>query len=257
MNLDEIYTPLSEAKKELDKRWGDKELVRKVEEFLGIDIPIFFREEPRAILFRAVLTPNFEVDYFLDLADLIKLKPVCAEISIDKFCTMNKDKVHLGKMVFLHKKNINNFNNRTKKIVIDFDESEKKQFKDIKTINNKNFLDFHHHLFTKKHKNMMDIFDVSIFKKNGESIRDVYEKILSLSVFGGILFENLIVKDKEHEKVFIENVLLPAFDSVHKRFGIKPLIVPLLPLKNEEQEAWIWYSGTLEKEVESFLFNNN
>ena len=141
--------------------------------------------------------------------------------------------------------------------MIDFDESEKKQFKDIKTINNKNFLDFHHHLFTKKHKNMMDIFDVSIFKKNGESIRDVYEKILSLSVFGGILFENLIVKDKEHEKVFIENVLLPAFDSVHKRFGIKPLIVPLLPLKNEEQEAWIWYSGTLEKEVESFLFNNN
>ena len=38
-DIKDIYTPLSVAKKEIWRRWNDKELRKKVEDFLGGDIP--------------------------------------------------------------------------------------------------------------------------------------------------------------------------------------------------------------------------
>jgi hypothetical protein len=256
MNVNDIYTPLSEAKAELERRWNDPELKRKVEEFLGSDLPIFFRSEPRAILSRGILTPNFETKYFLDLMDLVGLNPICAEFYDDKFSSQNKDKVHLGKLVFYHKTNKKGENLITKKTIIDFNAHENKSFKDIKTFHDKDFIDFHHFLYNKEHKKNMDFFDASIFKINNATIVDFYEKLLSLCIMNGILFENFIAKENEHEKRFTENVVLPAFKSVFERFNLKPLVIPLLPLKNEEKETWTWYAGYLEEEVDNF-FNNN
>ena len=42
-DIKDIYTPLSVAKKEIWRRWNDKELRKKVEKFLGGDIPEVFR----------------------------------------------------------------------------------------------------------------------------------------------------------------------------------------------------------------------
>jgi len=39
VDIKEIYTPLSVAKKEIWKRWNDKALRKKVEDFLGGDLP--------------------------------------------------------------------------------------------------------------------------------------------------------------------------------------------------------------------------
>jgi len=255
--VEEIYTPIGVAREEIKRRWNDSVLRKKVENLWDGDLPEVFKKEPRAIFFRVVLTPNFETSYFLDLMDIIELKPICAELYMDKFCTMNKDKVHLGKLVFLHKSLKDSCDIVTKKIIIDFDESEKKSFKEMRTINNKSFIDFHHHLYIKQHKEIMDIFDASSLKKDGDSARDVYEKIFSICLINGVLFENFIAKDSEHEKKFVEEVVLPAFNSVVKKFDLKPLVVPLLPLKNEEKENWIWYPGHLEKEMNEFFKDNN
>ncbi len=256
MNLDDIYTPIGVAREEIKRRWNDKELRKKIEGLLGKDLPDVFRKEPRAILFRAILTPNFENSYFSDLMDLIELKPICAELYVDKFCTMNKDKVRLGKMVFLHRSQKNKCDIITKRVVIDFDASEKKPFNEIKTLNNKDFVEFHHHLYKKQYKEIMEIFDASYLKKDGDSAKEVYERIFGICLINGVLFENFIAKDDEHEKKFSENVVLPAFKSVCDKFGLKPLIVPLLPLKNEEREEWDWYPGHLEKEMHDFFKEN-
>lgn len=40
-DIKEIYTPLSVAKKEIWRRWNDKELRKKVEDFLGGDVKNF------------------------------------------------------------------------------------------------------------------------------------------------------------------------------------------------------------------------
>ena len=56
-----IYTPLEEAKEEIWRRWNDKALRKKVEEFLGGDIPDLFKKKPCAVLARSVVSPNFEL----------------------------------------------------------------------------------------------------------------------------------------------------------------------------------------------------
>ncbi len=256
-NVEEIYTPIGVAREEIKRRWNDKELRQRIEKISGKDLPDVFKKEPRAIFFRAVLTPNFETSYFYDLTDLVELKPICAELYVDKFCTMNKDKVRLGKLVFLHKSHKNCCDIITKRIAINFDESEKKPFTEIKTLNNKDFIEFHHHLYKKQYKEIMDIFDASSLKKEGDSVREVYEKIFSICLTNGVLFENFIAKDNEHEKKFVEEVVLPAYNAVVKKFDLKPLIVPLLPLKNEEKEEWDWYPGHLEEEMNKFFKENN
>ncbi|MGB8815734.1 MAG: hypothetical protein WCC74_00640 [Minisyncoccia bacterium] len=250
MNLDDIYTLLGDAKKELKRRRKDPVLKKKIEDYLGENLPEVLKNEPRAMFFRAVLTPNFETKYFLDIAEIIGFKPVCIELCNDHFCTMNKDKVHLGKLVFLHKSGGKGCDLIRKKIIIDFHKSEKKSFQEIKTFNNKSFVEFHHNLYKKQYEGIMDIFDASILKKKCENAKDLYEKIFTLCLVNGVLFENFIAKENEHEKKFSENVVLPAFESVYKKFNLKPLVVPLLPLKDEEKESWIWYPGHLEKETD-------
>ncbi len=250
MTIDDIYTPINEAKKEIEKRWNDVELKKKVSDYLGKDFPEVFKKEPRAILSRGILTPNFETKYFLDILDIVDLKPICLEFYGDKFCSQNKDKIHLGKLVFLHD-NKKGINVTTKRTIIDFKKSENKIFKEIRTLQDKSFTEFHHNLYIRQYKKLFDIFDISVFKDNGESAKEVYKKIFGLCLVNGILFENFIAKENEHEKKFTENVVLPAFEFVVSKFHVKPLVVPLLPLKNVEKEAWDWYPSHLEKEIDN------
>ncbi len=63
--VEKIYTPLSVAKEEIWRRWNDKELRKKVEDFLGGDIPEVFKKEPRATIFRYIATPNLEFKFAL------------------------------------------------------------------------------------------------------------------------------------------------------------------------------------------------
>src|SRR5476651_1029958 len=86
----DMYTTLSEAKKEIKKRQNNKDLKRKVEEYLH-DIPGVFGDNPKAVLFRNIATPNHESNIFIDLASMLELQPAYLEFSKDKFCTRNKD----------------------------------------------------------------------------------------------------------------------------------------------------------------------
>lgn len=64
-DIKEIYTPLSVAKKEIWRRWNDKDLRKKVEDFLGGELPKALRsKEPGAVLSRDVISPNKEFSIF-------------------------------------------------------------------------------------------------------------------------------------------------------------------------------------------------
>src|SRR4030042_2175704 len=104
-DIKEIYTPLSVAKKEIWKRWNDKELKKKVEDFLGGDLPEVFKRKPKAALFRFIATPNLEFRNFFDLSKMSKLDPVYVEFLEDRFCTRNQDKVCLGRIIISDGKN--------------------------------------------------------------------------------------------------------------------------------------------------------
>lgn len=240
LDITHIYTKLSEAKEEVWRRWNDKELRKKVEEFLGDEMPDVFKDSPKAMLFRFLLTPNLEARYFLDLVDDIEIKPVYGEFLNDRFCTRNQDKLHLGKMKFLLNREMGENKEISCKKVIDIERNENKPIGEIKTIWNEKLVEFHHRIFFDKHK--IETFDVSRFKTNGESAIDVYEKMFALFVCHGVLCENYIAKKDHYEFKFVNNVIMPAIERTLERFGKSPLIMPLLPLREEPDRTWMYYT---------------
>lgn len=238
LDISHIYTPLSVAKEEIRRRWADKDLRKKVEEFFGV-VPEAFQDGLNAALFRFVATPNLECALAQDMASLADLNFVFMEFLNDKFCTRNADKVHLGRMSFFDDKNNRQAETGSRKKVIDLVQSEGVRFKDMKTLDGGSFVDFHHNLFQMKGDDLRT-FDVSHFKTNGETALEVYMKVFSLFVCHGILFENYFLDIDPDERRFTKEVIVPVFEIVHKKFGVKPLIVPIVTNK-DENTFWQYY----------------
>ena len=234
-----IYTPLSVAKEEIWRRWNDKELKKKVEDFLGGDVPEVFRKEPRSALFRFIATPNLEYVLASEMAKLMDLELVFMEFLGDKFCTRNQDKLYLGKLAFFYQKDGRVYLKQKKKI-IDIERCDNKPLREIKTFWGESFIDFHHRIFDEKYGKTQR-FNVSDFKTNGESSYEVYLKVFALFICHGILFENYFIMSNKDEKKFTLNVIKPAFDEIHRIFGIKPLVVPLISSVVEETLYWQYY----------------
>lgn len=240
--VEDMYTPLSVAKEEIQRRWNDKELRKKVEEYLG-EVPAAFRDKPKATLFRFVATPNLEFQLAHETAAMADLDIIFTEFLRDKFCTRNVDKVRLGKMKFFN-------NGKEKKVIvsknkiIDLEKSEGISFRELETVDGKNFVDFHHEIFFNEYPNA-EIFDVSCFKTNGETPEQVYHKVLSLFITNGILFENYFINSNKDERRFTLEVIRPAFEKIQEIFGVRPLIVPLISFELEGDILWQCYPESL------------
>ena len=135
MKLDDIYTPLEGAKGELERRWKDQELKKKVDEYLGDNLPPPIRKEPKALCTSHVATPNWAFFHFWEASQKINLKPLVFEYTDDLFVTTNFDKASLGKMVFYHGRNDCGDIWTSSQHIIDLvGKNEKKKIKDIKTL---------------------------------------------------------------------------------------------------------------------------
>lgn len=238
--VENMYTTLSVAKEEVWKRWNDKDLRKKVEAYLG-EIPKPFRLEPRVVISRNIITPNQELLYFLDLAKHTDLKPLGLEGVEDKFCTKNYDKVSLGKLSFLKHKNSSKDGGENNSIaIIDMPHSDGKRLCDIETFWGENLVDFHRGLLASYGIELEAFDDFKWFKHvsgKGE-ILEYYKKFFVLFVCYGILFDNFIVK--RNEKQFTDEIVTKSFKEIEDIFGVKPLIVPLLP--QEDDDHWYFRS---------------
>ncbi|EKE21188.1 MAG: hypothetical protein ACD_7C00312G0005 [uncultured bacterium] len=246
-NVEDIYTPLEVAKEEIWRRWNDKKLRKKVEDFLDSSIPKAMLNSPKAILARHIASPNNEFVKYLELAKRICLEPICLEYLDDKFRSENQDKYYLGKMFFCDGNGKKEGKRLNVKKVIDFDFSEGKRLADIKTLQGDSFIKFHHDLFGgffNEYKN--SITDESLWiKKNGGSPRIFYKKFLSLFICYGVLFENYL--ENKNEKEFTNSVVVPTFKKIYNIFGVKPLVVKIYPPKKENDLFWRHYPKFIEK----------
>lgn len=244
--IDDIYTPLEEAKKEIWRRWNDKELRKKVEEFLGGDIPEPFRKEPRAVLFRNIITADFEACRFFDLTRDFGIKPLGWEYLDDAFCTRNDDKLNLGRLPILKGVDKNKKYIVYYKKVINLMKSDNQKFCNIKTIDGENIINFHHKLV--KNISDIEIQDGSDWiTKKGRKAKDYYKYLFGLFVSNGILFENFLLNKDENE--FTREIVKPAFKKVERQFGLKPLIVELLEKDKATDMYWWCYPGNIEKNI--------
>lgn len=230
-----MYTTLSEAKEEIWRRWNDKELRKKVEKYLG-EIPEPFRDGPRAVLSRHVITNNREFSFFYEHSKLLDLSPLGWEFLNDKFYSFNESKLSLGRLHFFSQ------NKKDKIKILDFSENrvQGKNICDLKTIWGEDLCDFHHSLVTYNFPEM-EFYDATLWyeKIKTKNLIDKYKHIFALFICNGVMLEDFLLSEKE--KDITQKVILPAFDYVCKEFGVKPLIVPLLPDEKEDEIFWFSY----------------
>jgi len=251
-DIKELYTPLSVAKKEIWRRWNDKELIKKVEDFLGGDIPKFLKKKPRVVLSRDIISPNKEFFYFLDLIKQVDdISPAFIEYLDGKFVARNFNKYHLCRM-FFH----NGIGKKRGDImetlnVVNFNKEEGKKIKKVKTIFGEKLVSFHHNLLNDSIKgfNKKDIFDFSKwFNCHRKKTKFYYLHYLALFLTHGILFDNFIASKGEEE--FTNEKIIPSFKKLEEIFGIKPLVVPLTPVESEDDLYWWCYPCSTKKNIE-------
>lgn len=237
----DFYTPLSVAKEEIKKRWHDQNLKSRVESFLGDLLLDQFKNKPRAVFSRSITTPNFELERFLKLLDIIKLEPLFLEYP-SKFVAKNFEKYYLCRLKFKSKENSKNNNCALK--IVNFNKTEGHPLNQIKTNHDKNLVDFHHHLLNLKYPQLAkEIFDFTDwFDSTRYKTKFYYLYFLALFVCHGVLFDNFLWDDRQEAK-FVSSKILPSFNRIKELFGVTPLIVPLLPLESEKNEEWHWYDG--------------
>jgi hypothetical protein len=247
LQLDNFYTQLTEARKEIRKRWKNEKLKKKINEFLGNDIPEIFKKEPRAVFARHVATPNLEHQYFLRKSSVAELTPLFLEYLSDKFSPENAPKYYLGKTFFIYKKGKNGGYANSCKKLIDFNKSSGKPLNKISLHKNdsERLVDFHHNFLEPTFPNISR-YDISDwYKKKGGKPEKYYKHLLALFLRNGIMFENFLLNEEEIN--FTKQIVIPSFQEVEKYFNIKPLIVRLLPSSSESDPLWYWYPGSVEK----------
>ncbi len=244
--VESVYTPFSEALRTLKERQHDLELQTKVSDFFALHgIPEPLVGELRAIISRCIATPNFEMKYFLEMSKMVGLDPLILEYP-GKFVNMNSEKYLLGKMYFVTKRDGHRFISE-KKNIIDFNATEGKMFKDIQTYTGESVVDLHHRLFKSvfpdSYSHIHDFAEWFDITKNSNN--EYYFAFFTLFVVHGILFENYFSQDPDEYEFFCTKVL-PSFKKVEEYFGVRPLIIPLLPLRSELANEWLWYNSDVK-----------
>lgn len=244
----DIYTPLTQAYKELQERRQNKELCASIKKFFGDKLPSF-TDKPHAFISRPIATPNFELRNFIDHTKTIGLDPIILEYP-GKLVAKNPDKYHLC-MMYFH----NNFPQQviptfSKMKIADISAYEGKLLGSVETNNQINIQEFHHAILLDEFPSLKDsLFDFNEWFNQTRNLTDYYYLYyLMLFLCNGILFDNFFFNDTEESK-FIAHKFLPSFERVKELFGIKPLIVPLLPLEDERSHKWLYYPGSVRETI--------
>ncbi|MFA7252691.1 MAG: hypothetical protein WC027_02435 [Candidatus Paceibacterota bacterium] len=254
MELESIYTSLSDALVEIEKRRKDIKLQKDLEVFWGENKPDFLKKDgPRLVFSKSLITPNLEFKYFLDVSRETHLKTYLLEYGNGKFVGKNQEKRHLGKIFFYHGRGKHNGSKIDHLNVVDFNTEEGKLIKNVKTLFNKKLSDFHHDILSERFpEEKLEMIDISDWFDKTRYLDAYYLYYLSLFLRDNILFENFLFDEEEESKFTLEK-FLPSFQKIVKIFGVKPIIVPLLPREHAKSDLWFTYDEKVEKHIKSML----
>ncbi|MFM2374141.1 MAG: hypothetical protein RLZZ234_136 [Candidatus Parcubacteria bacterium] len=237
----DIYSSVEEIRDELKRRQCDSKLQAAVSDFLKANAPDFLPDQHKQYAFfsRPIITPNIETKYFLDIIKIFDLEPLFLEFP-DKFVSRSKEKLFAAKLRSFDRQRPHI---RKTKTLIDFQTWEGARLRDVKLLNNDtSLLDHHTELFSR-------VYPEHAGKKQDittwfETVRSAYPHyytgFLALFLTRGVLFENFLLNDPA-EQVFFQEKVAPSFLELKSRFGIKPLIFPILPIKDERDTNWLQY----------------
>lgn len=242
--FDHLFTEPDVAVRELIRRREDQQLAKDVSAFLGNGTDISDRvQEPTALLFRQVATPIHETIRFLQLSESLSLKPLVLEYLDDKFVGAgNPYKRALGKLPIFQHTGSDGRDMVRYATMLDFNKFVGKKISEACCISGMTLAEFHHDLLQKITGKSADTlcFDAtSWFDSHGHTASNYYDPFMALLVRDCVLFENYEVT--RHLTPFMHDVVIPAFERIETRFGLRPLIVRLLPKHEEERLYWNSY----------------
>lgn len=245
-----MYVTAKTARTTLWQRREDHRLRNLLQEDLG-ELPNFLARGPRAVLARQLASPNFEFHIFSARARQTGLKVACPVYLDDKFCSSNPDKLALAKPTFYLGQGRNAGIKIRPHRIIDLAHWDGQPLKNIRTLWGEGLADFHHRLLDRLFPGA-ETFDTSAWlRQMGGKPAQFWPRLLSLFVCDGILFENF--HNEGHESDFTRRIIRPAIAEVEARYGVRPLIVPLVPIDQERDPYWSWYPSLLESEVSEAL----
>jgi len=238
-------TPYPTALQEIGRRSKDLELRKRVEDYLGGDVPSYFGTAPVLYLARHIATPNFETLRFMHLLQPLGLPIIISQDTKDLFSSRNAMKRALCKMSICERitssggQTSEHYRNKT---IVDFSTAQGKPLCDITTIWGENLVDFHARLFsTLSGAEPHFVDDSEWIDRNGRgNLLAHYKKFLALFIVHGVLFEDYVIEDSE-EEYFVREILGPAFLYVEEKFGVRPLITQLVPSSVESVRFWMSY----------------
>ncbi|MDX2166523.1 MAG: hypothetical protein SF182_05645 [Deltaproteobacteria bacterium] len=237
--LDDFYTPLDVALRELRRRRTDPHLAAELAAFHRRHPPDFLPAAPCLILVRAVASPDFELGEFARQAAASGVAPLCLELRRDRFVSFNRDKYCRGKLTFRWGTHLRGLR------AVDFHRHDGRRFEQIPTVAGEPLREFHHALLAAAYPALLaHTRDGSLWLHAARVDAPPYLPLLGLAIRDGILMENFSVNDAE-ERRLTETRVLPAFAALQARFGLRPLVAPVVPPAREDEAHWWHYPGGL------------
>lgn len=250
---DDLFVPQYKALQELKRRRQDLALKKLLDTNLDFVGQVFQNHfvRPRAVLFRQVATPSHEVLRFLRIARHMGLRPLIVEYHGDKFVSSgNAYKRALGKMPLYQQAGTDGRDIVQYRTIVDFNAYVGKPFSEVRCIDGTKLVDFHHKLLQRATRLNMGSSCVDAtdwFRSSGGSAHEYYERFLSYFIRDAILFEVVLPTATEHQ--FAQEVIIPAFLKAQARYGLRPLIVELIPKNKAGRIFWDAYP----KKVQTLL----
>jgi hypothetical protein len=235
-----MYWTLGEAIKELEKRQSQRELMERIDEFLGsCPIPKGFN----GFLARHIATARLEDIQFEERCKALGLCPINLEYLEDVFLPENPSKTRL---VILYGFDGYGKNGGPRLKKVELVESLRRikgiPLKKIKTKKSEFLWEFHHR--ARKIVGLEgEIIDISDWLKSLGSAANYYTYLFAAFSTRGILFESFESPGFPHLEIFKRRVVIPAWQFVVKEFGVKPLIVyhPCSGSEKEEEQILNFY----------------
>jgi hypothetical protein len=247
-----MYWKLEEAVEELKTRQKNEVLVNKVNEFLGSKCPI--PQGLNGFLCRHIATARLEDIQFEDRCKASGLSPIVLEHSEDIFVSINPSKKRLV-ILYLFDGYGKRGGPRIKKVklVENINAINGYPLTQIRIKNGESLVQFHHK--TRKYLGLEGkIIDVSRWLKSIGSAIEYYPFLFAAALTRGVIFESFESPGFPDLERFKQQVVIPAWEFVVKKFGVEPLIVYHPDPNNGEAEENIlkWYPSKISKVIDEF-----
>lgn len=229
-----LHVSLDEARDEVEKRWNNTELKKKIENELGDKFMSVFADSPKSVVFRQICPADNGFEFFFYSAKYINTEPVAIEYHEDIFTHINDEKKGLGRLRVV-------LEDGTKAMVdiMDFHANEKKKLGECVLKNGERLTNFHRNLFEASGLSVNFMENSKWFHSFGSAKKYYYYFLLHF-VAHGVLFENLSEGD-DKQKYFADDIMIPEINRIKEKFGVYPLIVRSYPDKQDEKEDFFWW----------------